>query len=409
MKTKSKLWIAGFMILVVGTLCTVGYLTIRIDPFFHFHKPDTSQYYYPLNNQRSQNDGIARNFDYDALITGTSMTENFKTSEMDALFGVNSIKIPYSGGSYKEINDSISRALAYNPNLKIVVRGLDMNYFFDDEDLMRQDLGEYPSYLYDQDRYNDVEYIFNRGVVFNRIYKMITERKGKNFTPGITTFDDYSNWMNDYTFGIKSVCPDGIAETAPGEPVHITETERQSAIELVEQNVTSLAKAHPDVEFYYFFPPYSAVWWKGLLDDGRIYRQIEAERIYIESILDCENIRLYSFNNLTEITTDLNNYKDNAHYGEWINSLILRCMKEDQCRLTPENYRDYLDDELSFYTSYDYSQLADEVDYENDDYAGVRLNERINGVAPPDIPASLEGKVESGCANAIADQHDGTY
>lgn len=131
----------------------------RIDPYMHYHKPDTEGYFYSLNNQRSQNDGITKHFEYDALITGTSMTENFKTSEMDALFACNSIKVPYSGGSYKEINDNLKVAVENNPNLKMVVRGLDMGRFLDDKDVMRYDLGTYPTYLYDSNPLNDVQYI----------------------------------------------------------------------------------------------------------------------------------------------------------------------------------------------------------------------------------------------------------
>lgn len=42
-----------------------------------------------------------RNFEYDAIIIGTSMTENFKTSEADALFAASFIKVPFSGGIIK--------------------------------------------------------------------------------------------------------------------------------------------------------------------------------------------------------------------------------------------------------------------------------------------------------------------
>lgn len=94
-------------------------------PFFHYHKPNTERYYYMLNNERSQNDGISKHFDYDALITETSMAQNFIASEMDKIFGTNSIKVCYSGGSYKEINDNLVVALKYNPDLKTIVRGLE--------------------------------------------------------------------------------------------------------------------------------------------------------------------------------------------------------------------------------------------------------------------------------------------
>ena len=110
MKGKSFKWIVGYLVLVVCALGVVAGLVIKVDPFFHYHKPMVDTYYYHIVNERSQNDGIVKQFDYDAVITGTSMTENFKTSEMDEIFGVHSIKVPFSGGTYKEINDNLARA-----------------------------------------------------------------------------------------------------------------------------------------------------------------------------------------------------------------------------------------------------------------------------------------------------------
>lgn len=77
------------------------------------------------------------------------MTENFKTSEFDKIFGVKSVKLPYAGGSYKEINDHIAIALKNNDQLKTIIRCLDMNYFYENSSAMHDDLSKYPSYLYD--------------------------------------------------------------------------------------------------------------------------------------------------------------------------------------------------------------------------------------------------------------------
>ena len=166
---KSKNWIIGWGVVVSIFLSIICILVIKIDPYFHYHKPDLNKYYYSLDNQRSQNNGVIKNFDYDALITGSSMTENFKTSEMDHIFAVKSIKVPFSGGTYKEINDNLVFALENNLKLKTIVRSLDYSKIFDDKDLMRTDLGEYPTYLYDSNPVNDVRYLFNKDVVFGRI------------------------------------------------------------------------------------------------------------------------------------------------------------------------------------------------------------------------------------------------
>ena len=83
MKQKPVFWLMGFILLTVVALGLIAANIIHIDPFFHYHKPDTDKYFYSLNNQRSQNDGIVKHFDYTGLITGTSMTENFSNSEAE--------------------------------------------------------------------------------------------------------------------------------------------------------------------------------------------------------------------------------------------------------------------------------------------------------------------------------------
>lgn len=379
---KSKIWIAGWLAIVLVITGTIGFWVYKIDPFMHYHKPNTDGYYYVLSNERSQNDGITKHFDYDALITGTSMTENFKTSEMDDVFECTSIKVPYSGGSYKEINDNLKVALTHNQNLKTIVRCLDMGYFFDEKDVLRLDLGEYPTYLYDDNPFNDVKYILNRDIIWGRTYGMVIANDADDFTPGITPFDDYARWQQGCKFGIKTVLPNGIANFQVGEPAHLTTEEKKIIKENIEQNVTSLANEYPEVDFYYFFSPYSISWWQTLFANGGIYRQIEAEQYIIELILESDNIRLFSFNNRYDITTDLNNYKDATHYGTWVNSLMLKWMHEGQYHLTKDNYKDYLAKEMEYYTSFDYMSINQQEDYENDFYSAALYNEELTGATP---------------------------
>ncbi len=364
-------WIIGWAVLVLMGLGYVGLKTYSVDPFFHYHKPDTSKYFYELENERSQNDGICRHFDYDAIIIGSSMCQNFKTSDMDEIFGVRSIKIPYPGATYREIDESLRRALSHNSDIKVIVRGLDMVRFSDGKDAMRTDLGVFPTYLYDENPLNDVEYLLNRELLFDYIYPMEKYREDSEFEPGITSFDDYLQFSNEC--GIRAVRPDG---------VHISEEAQKTALEQIStgdtlvdelneslkecvygnitQNVTDLAEAYPDVDFYYFLTPYSAIWWGDLINDNKFLRQIAIEKYVLELMLEHDNIKLFSFNNMADITTDINNYSDERHYGDWINTKILEWMSQGQGLITKDNYQNYITEELRFYLNYDFDELNDQ-------------------------------------------------
>lgn len=99
---KEKTWLTGYFSIVIVLLCAIGLIIYDIDPYIHYHYPRTEKYAYELTmqNERYQNDGIMKHFEYDAVITGTSMTEQFRTTEVDELFGTKSIKVPYSGAYY---------------------------------------------------------------------------------------------------------------------------------------------------------------------------------------------------------------------------------------------------------------------------------------------------------------------
>ena len=95
-----------------------------------------------------------------------------------------------------------------------------------------------------------------------------------------------------------------------------------------------------------------------------------------------ENIHLFSWNDRFDITTDLNNYKDISHYGEWVNSWMLVQMKQEKGHLTLENYKVYLEQEQNFYETYDYNSMFAQEDYECDYYAAGLLNQEITQAEP---------------------------
>lgn len=378
---KAKIWLVGWAIIVISALVTMCYWVYRIDPYFHYHKPDLEKYYYTLDNQRYQNDGICQHFDYDAIITGTSLTENFRTSEMDSIFGCHSIKVPYAGATYKEINDNLKRSLNANNDIKTIVRCLDTQKFFDTWDYMRTELGVFPTYMYDNNPFNDIKYLLSRNIVFKRAYQMSLDTKKPGFKGGITSFDNYSRWQNTASFGINVARPDGISVSDPAQS-HLSDSDKEIIKKNILVNVTDLADAYPNVDFYYYYSPYSVVVWNEWKNEGSLLKRLEAEAYVTELILPHKNIHLFSFNNRTDITSDLNNYTDGWHYASWVNSLILKWMYSDKYRLTESNYHDYLKQEYDFYTTYDYLSINSQVDYEADSYAGALLNNELTGAEP---------------------------
>ncbi|MBP9997261.1 MAG: hypothetical protein KBT19_08380 [Lachnospiraceae bacterium] len=358
MKNKAIVCILINLIIVISLLAIVAYNVIYVDPYMHYHYPHTDKYFYTLTNERSMNDGIMRHFDYDTVVTGTSMTENFKTSEVDEIFGGKSVKVPFSGGTYKEIDSILRTGYKSGKEIRTVIRCLDYNRLVDDKDAMRYDLGRYPAYLYNNTIIDDEEYLFNRELLFGTVHSMKSSHSQSKFQPGITSFDKYANWMKGQKFGRDAVYEnEEIAQNVNVRQSSNTADELEKVSANVEQNVVELAKEHPETTFYLFFSPYSIAYWQDSLGKGVFNKHIEAEKCAIEQMLECENIYLFSFDTNLELTANLDNYKDSRHYGEWVNTWMLEEMKNERYRLTKENYLTYLKDKEEKYVQYDYTSM----------------------------------------------------
>lgn len=352
-------WTICTVLLTAAIFIAIASATIYKDPFYHYHGPLPQYHYpqleYPDSNERYLNDGITRNFSYEGIITGTSMAENFKASEAEALFGVNFIKVPYSGASFKELNDNLIRAYGAGKQIKYIIRPLDYGYMVSDKDKYDETF-DYPLYLYNDNPFDDISYVLNKSILLKETIPVTKVPDGMGSS---VDFDSYGEWNSYYSgqFGANYVLPTYRLKDTPDPAQPFTKEDQELLLGNLRQNVTALAAEHPETTFYLFFTPYSIGYWDFLNNTGKLGWQFEMERISIEELLQYPNIRLYSFSDDFEIICDLDNYKDYLHYGEWINSRILEQMKEEKHLLTKDNYQDYLQTIQTFYTSYDYASL----------------------------------------------------
>lgn len=347
---KAKNW---NILVLAGTgaiLLLLSVMTIVIDPFLHYHKPLESLEY-PLKDERYQNDGIARWYDYDAIITGTSMTQNFKASEWNEVMGVTAIKTSYSGASFHELTESIERAFGHNSNVKMVFCSLDgsrMLYPAKDDEYEG-----YPDYLYDENPFNDVEYVLNKEVVPMTLAVVNYTRAGE-VTPDM---DTYGSWAQYKSFGAESVKATLAVLPDVEEEIKLSEDDITMICENMEQNFLAMAQRHPETEFYFFIPPYSICYWEALYNTKQLNAQLETEMLAIEILLQAKNVHIYSLSNRIDIVGDLNNYMDSQHYSEEINSEIIQTIARGEGELTLENYQEFYQQLRELYMNYDYSTV----------------------------------------------------
>lgn len=349
-----KKYVKLVLSLIAGIALVLAVAIIIIDPYFHYHKPiDGLVYKFHTDEERYVNDGIVRHFDYDAIIAGTSMIENFKTSECDELFGVTSVKVPLNGGYYNEVNRLLKNALKSNPDIKYIFRSIDYSMMDVDKDITRLGEENFPTYLYDENPFNDVSYIFNKAVLMECVDVVRNTINGETST----TFDEYANWSDEHIYGRGPILYWHARAPKLDTQRGLSDEERERIIANVEQNIASTVRENPDVTFYLFIPPYSVYYWDTRVQSGELEYQVEMERVVIEQLIGYDNVKFFAFSNNFDVTSDEYNYQDPAHYGEWINSDMLEWMAEGKYQVTEENYEAYLAEITEFYSTFDYDSM----------------------------------------------------
>lgn len=351
---KTKKWLIVYILSSIPLLALIAALTIFVDPYFHYHKPHTDLFFYELSNdnERYLNDGITLHFDYDAILTGTSMMENFKSSEFDAAFDCKTIKLPYRGGTLYEINSNQEKAFQ-NHSVKYIFRSLDY-YMLNKESTEKRNHFTYPEYLYNKNLVDDVKYIWNINVLSSIAKSFVKYLKKES---GITPFDEYGNWMSEYVFGKKEVLKGRTKFKSPKNFFEFTEQDENRTRNNVQKNIVDIAVAHPETQFYYFLPPYSIAEWGILYENGDLQRRLKEESITVQLLVGYDNIHLFSFNSKTDWILNLDRYKDSVHYDDKINSEMVKLMREDKYRITKENVDDYLKAETDFFMNFDYNSI----------------------------------------------------
>jgi len=256
---ETKKWVKGTCLLFLAVALATAGITLFVDPYFHYHEPMGN---YRLREARYINNGIAKHFDYNAVLIGTSMTGNFSTEEYDELFGTESIKLTIPGASYRETSMQLERALEYNPAIEEVLISLDLDRITMEWDWMKD--YELPEWLYDDAFYNDAPYLLNKSILLHDVMG--------NVLLNITGEDSMS--MDDFgsqtgACGLEAVLADyeEVADTHENHP--IIDEEKARVQESIRKNFSSLIEKYPEVTFRFFVPPYSIYYWNECYDRGQ--------------------------------------------------------------------------------------------------------------------------------------------
>lgn len=330
-KNISKKFIRSFVIALVTVFVLVIGVVVLFDPFYVYHKP-LPGLKAVLNDKEYQCVGTLRNFDYDTLIVGSSVCENYNNHWFDEGFNCTSIKAIRSYGATADLTYLVD--IAYeNHDIKNIFYNIDPSSLYSEPVTTYESTG-CPIYLYDKNVFNDFEYLLNKDVLFEKI-PMEIAKSFSSYDEG----DSY-NWAQWKTFHhlMCMTMYDRLDEVSPMQDVHMYDDLARTNTQMI----VSMVEAHPETRFYFFFSPYSMCWWDNSYRTGERDAVLSAEEICIRELLKLNNAEVFYYQDDEDIITNLDNYMDTIHFSKEINYYICDKLINGEDKITDENVDELL-------------------------------------------------------------------
>lgn len=302
----------------VGLLILCAATVFLLDPAFQYHLP-LSGIEATYTNERYQNAGLIKNEAYDSICIGSSVTSNFRASWFDERFGGKTLKVSYPGGTFSDFDLALETAYATH-DIKQVYWSLDPRLLSDDP----QDSHEMPTYLYDFNPLNDVQYLLNKDILLESCASSVIA----SLTHTATALDEAFLWETPNTkYGLDVAIA---SYTRPKDigfqyDRHMFDDALHANLEIIDKWVNG----HPETTFYLYFPPYSTLYFDSIKRQGQIDAMMFLLYDTANRYKDKENVRFYSFIDQNKITTNYENYTDMVHYRSEVNRYIVDYMADN--------------------------------------------------------------------------------
>jgi hypothetical protein len=115
----------------------------------------------------------------------------------------------------------------------------------------------------------------------------------------------------------------------------LDDTDYDMKVRVFERDAIGLIRAHPDVTFDVYLPPYSILQWVALRETSpETLQSVYAFSAYLcRRLMEFPNVRLFDFRSEKDVTHDLNNYSDVIHHSPDIDLKILGWLAQGKHRV----------------------------------------------------------------------------
>lgn len=307
-----KKWISIWLG-VLAILPVIGLFNYIIDPFQHYRL--ANWYKIRDNEHRYLVPGLIRHLHVDSVIMGTSVTENFSTIQIHKELGWNVRKLSIPAMSAYEADIIFKQLFTYQKDIKNILLSMDIVNTFNvgihhlpDKSL--------PLYLYDENIFNDYKYLCSLDTTERSVNALV---KYANIS---------TNWDKFFYWGDRKFSKDEVLRGLKEKPYIHGHVGKNYVYKQCKNNfdkhILPYLQAHPNIQFYLFYPPYSSLVYFKMNKEGWLEDTFKFKKYVYQTTKNYKNIHIYDFECMQNITSDLNNYKDPVHYSAKINDLIIK-------------------------------------------------------------------------------------
>ncbi len=332
-----------FLVLGLFFIMMVNFLS---DPFqFYRFSPSKELDGY----DRFQVAGFIKNFKYDQVILGTSMTQNFSLNYIKDKLGTDPIRLSLAGATVQEQSEALQAAIKTG-KVKTVIWGVDQCYLSYEQGKFDE---TFPIDIYRNNYRGHFQYLMSKNIFFtsvrrirqkfsNKVFEVFMSNRKKPYSS--MTLENYNHWHHDYKFSKEIILKDfnkrikeqtKIVSSAIEEDI----VAQVNVVSNFKRDVVDIVKDNPNISFTVFFPPYSLAYHKLSFSNDRIaHIQYKKNRESLMRLLaDFDNVILYDFETCLPIIANLDNYKDMNHYSQEVNHYMVDAFSKKKHVVTKNN------------------------------------------------------------------------
>lgn len=329
---ESGKWLKIFAIGLIVFLLIISAITYIIDPYFQYRVRDNEYFI----NGRFVSGGLLKNYEYDTLILGSSMTQNFNMNSFRQRLGAKPLHIGLGGMKSSEMIELVNLAESVGKSNKYY---LCMDLY----NTTSEEKSELYTYLLKNDPISKLRYSLSYEA-WMRFIPIdlgigIAKKLGISLPQKLTrtmSIDELENWNDDYEFG-----KDIVLNNFKNSSFAVSKVDNTDLLNKMKSHIDifleKLQLKNKEVNF--FFPPYSALYWLNAQNEGYLESYLGAKRYFVEKATE-NGYNVYDFQG-ADLTLNLENYKDTTHYNQDINDWMVNCFAKMEYKVNTNSVGQY--------------------------------------------------------------------